>query len=251
VTTVDARELADGGTLEICADIPSPPFASRTRSGLVGFEIELVERIARRLDLQPAWRDTARPALVRDLLAGQCDIVAAQLPVSYALQARIAMMPYLQVDQAFLAREADGPRFGDPAADPGRLCGLSVAVVADGREERTALEYDEQCRARGRNGIDLVRVATPRAAIAALRSGRAELVFDDQPRVEWYASHGDGLARVGGSVDHVNYAFGLGRGLDSLYFALRAGVRSLQEDGTFVRLQERFGLESARILALP
>jgi polar amino acid transport system substrate-binding protein len=250
VTTVAAGELGRPGVLRVCVDVPSPPFAEQRGGRLTGFEVQLVEAVARSTGLKPVWRDTQRVDLVEDLLAGKCDIVAAQLAVSYALQARISMVPYLQVDQAFLVRRG-GPELADPVAHPLVLCGRAVAVVAGGGEQRTLEDFAGRCEDAAKPLPRVVSAATPREALAELRTRRADVVFDDLPHVAWYAAHAEGVKRLGGAIDHVNYGFGLRRARESLYFGLRAGLTASHEDGTFARLQKRWNLESSRVLALP
>jgi ABC-type amino acid transport substrate-binding protein len=241
VQTVARSELQRPGVLRVCADATSPPFAFRSGGRLRGFDVDLAREAARRLDLRPAWVEAARSELVPALLDGRCDVIASRLRVTYELQSRISMVPYLQVGQLPLARAG--------ADVPATLCGARVVVLPGSAEEETAASYRERCARPPR--IETAP-STP-AAVELLASGRADAVFDDAPVARWFARRQPGkLTPVGEDVDHVNYGVGMGRRLDSLYFGVRNALRSMRSDGAFQRLQRRWDLhETTQFLNAP
>jgi polar amino acid transport system substrate-binding protein len=81
ITREPAREL------RICVDPDNPPLSQNRAGARPGFDVEIGEAIAERLELRPrlVWTDTTYggKALRRSLLAGQCDVFMG-LPVDAA-----------------------------------------------------------------------------------------------------------------------------------------------------------------------
>src|ERR687892_598875 len=55
----EGLSTVESGVLTVGSDIPFPPFEYREGGELTGFDVELVEEMAQRLDLEVRWVDTA------------------------------------------------------------------------------------------------------------------------------------------------------------------------------------------------
>jgi ABC-type amino acid transport substrate-binding protein len=71
-------ELITPGTLLVGSDIPNPPFEQgHPPSTYTGFDIDLVNTIAKQLGVTPKYQDTALDRAFRDLAQGKLDMVAS------------------------------------------------------------------------------------------------------------------------------------------------------------------------------
>src|SRR5918992_2218290 len=95
VTTVEE------GVLTVGSDIPFPPFEFRESGELTGFEVELVEELARRLDLRVRWVDNAFDTIFTQLAAGRYDVVASATTITEERQQMVDFTdPYYAAQQA-------------------------------------------------------------------------------------------------------------------------------------------------------
>src|SRR3982751_577244 len=74
--------LLTPGTLTVGSDIPYPPFEQGKPPDYTGFDVELMDAIAKKLNLQPKWVDTAFPTIFSDEQAGKFDIVASSTTIT-------------------------------------------------------------------------------------------------------------------------------------------------------------------------
>jgi ABC-type amino acid transport substrate-binding protein len=71
-----------GGELTVGSDIPFPPFEFRKGDELTGFDVELTEELARRMDLRVKWVDTSFDTLFPQVAAGRFDMAAAATTIT-------------------------------------------------------------------------------------------------------------------------------------------------------------------------
>ena len=80
-TVSTAPILVKEGTLTVCTDIPYEPFEFMQKGKPVGFDVELVDKVAERLDLKPKIVDTDFDAIQSGeaLNSDACDVAISAL----------------------------------------------------------------------------------------------------------------------------------------------------------------------------
>jgi ABC-type amino acid transport substrate-binding protein len=103
ITTVEA------GILKIGSDIPYPPFEDFDASGdAVGFDVDLMNEIARRLGLEPVWVDTDFDTIFTQLAQGTWDVVASATTITAEREEMVNFtIPYFNANQALTVRGGD------------------------------------------------------------------------------------------------------------------------------------------------
>src|SRR4051794_14834726 len=98
--------LIEDGTLTIGSDIPYPPFEQGKPPDYSGFDVEVMDAIAKGLDLQPKWIDTSFGTIFADLQAGKFDIVASSTTITPARSQRVTFSdPYFNADQSLMVQK--------------------------------------------------------------------------------------------------------------------------------------------------
>src|SRR2546423_11563974 len=72
-------KLVRSGTLTIASDIPFPPFEFHNGKVLTGFDVTLMDAIARNIGLRPKWVNTDFDTIFTALATGKFDVVAAAI----------------------------------------------------------------------------------------------------------------------------------------------------------------------------
>ncbi|HJS49190.1 MAG TPA: transporter substrate-binding domain-containing protein [Gaiellaceae bacterium] len=240
-------ELTKPGVLRICSDPTRPPMEYRGRDGVLrGFEIDLLDEIANRVDLRPVWVDTSRSRLVDAVVEGRCDVIASSLPVDFEDQKAIREIAYLGVPISLLVLDGAEP----PLARG--LCGRPIGAFAGTRQSRILAEYSDVCERAGRPPVDEVAVNDVPEALSLVESGRIDGLLDEVPLVGWYSRLQTDTFDDGGTlpVVKVDYAIGCPAGRDSVFWGVRLALQTINDDGTFVELLHRWGLDEKGVEGL-
>ncbi|MCW2950537.1 MAG: atrA protein, partial [Thermoleophilia bacterium] len=124
-TTLHApASVAKAGTLVICSDINYPPQEFMKRGKPVGADIEIGSALAKRLGVEPRFRNTPFDGIIDDLNASKCDAIISAMTDNAERRAEVAFVDYLRTGQSLLVQTAneDGIKGLDD------LAGHTVAV---------------------------------------------------------------------------------------------------------------------------
>jgi polar amino acid transport system substrate-binding protein len=248
VATVSKAELTRPGTLRICSDLSRPPMEYRTRAGKrKGFEVDVMDEVARRLDLVPVWVNTSRAQLIEAVVRGTCDVIASSLPVRLEDQHRINELAYLVVPISLLVRDEE------PAPLALGLCGKRIAAFTRTRELEIASEYSDTCRSQGRKAIRPLEVQTTTEALRALENRQADALLDAASSNDWYARRRPDRVEIAALLpgEEERYAIGYGRRKNSVVLAVQGALLTIHQDRTFDSLLARWGLADMGVRGLP
>jgi polar amino acid transport system substrate-binding protein len=225
VTTVE------DGVLTVGSDIPFPPFEYREGGELTGFDVELVEELAQRLDLEVRWVDTAFDTIFTQLAAGRYDVVASATTITEERDQTVDFTdPYYSAQQALTVNSEQTP---DLQSIDDLSAGETVAVQRGTTGETWAQE----------NLPEGVRVRSfPEApdTYTALEAGNVAAVIFDEPSAVTEAGQRQAL-EVTQTIDTgERYGFAVDPQNPELLRALNDALAEIKEDGTYQRLYERF-----------
>lgn len=116
--------LMDKETIVVGTESTYPPYESRNENGeLIGFDVDLMDRIAEKLGRKIEWQDMAFDALIPTLIAKRIDVIIAGLSITEERAKRVAFTdPYEISVSAFLTKE------DSPIKDVAELKGKAIAV---------------------------------------------------------------------------------------------------------------------------
>jgi len=128
-------EIKDRGVLRVCYALityPSAFFNTADPPQLVGFDIEMAHRFARRIELPIEFRPVASQVQAAESLnAGQCDILMVSLPISVISSQRFAMtLPVYNTPVVAILRDHQRDTFRSWNDARQRGTALRVAVPA-------------------------------------------------------------------------------------------------------------------------
>jgi polar amino acid transport system substrate-binding protein len=249
VHTVATNELTQQGRLPVCADLDSPPFAFTENGRKTGFEVDLLERIARRLGLGVVWVPTPRTELAAALNARKWDVVVSRLGYDLDTQFRldVGALQYMALPLALVAPHGGSTQ----PVDFADLCGRRLAVVAWTAPAFLARERQKTCLDEGRAALELAEAPTDAAALKLVGGGRAEALLDDSISASAALAADDrfGIAEVTGRKGYTSLGYrkpGL-----SIEGGLHSALLTLYDEGVVRRLVKRWHLEDATLLPLP
>jgi len=249
VRTIAATELTQQHGLRTCVDLDSAPFAFTKAGRKTGFEVELLERIARRLGLRVVWVPTPRPGFAAALKARKCDVIVSRLGYDLDTQfhLKVGALQYMALPLALVVPL--GSETAPVAIDD--LCGRDLVVVAWTAPDFDAREAQKTCRDEGRAPLRLVEAPSSAKAVELVGSGRAEALLDDSLSAAAVLAGREDfqIVDVTGRKGYISLGY-RSPGL-STETGVRAALLTLYEDGVVQRLVKRWHLDDATLLPLP
>ena len=165
--------LISDGTLTVCSDVPYPPFEDfdkTTATGFKGFDVDIVEALAKQLDLQVEIKDSSFDALQSGLAlnSGQCDMAASAMTITPEREKRIGFSDgYYDSEQSLLVPSDSS------IASIDDLDGVKVGVQKGTTGEAYANE--------NASGADIVVFPSDGEMYAAIKAGQVEALLQDLP----------------------------------------------------------------------
>ena len=205
---------------------------------LIGFEVELADAIARRLNVRARAVEGAWDKLLELLARGDFDVALNGIEVAEEKR-RVCLLsrPYYVAAERLTVRRADpgAPRRLEDLS--GRKVGTLPGSLAQRILERAGalvLTYDG-----GQNDI-----------YDDLRLGRTDAVLLDGPIARYYGDIQPELETLPGSFGEVRYALAIRHGDEALKSAIDDAIGALARDGTLRRIYQRWGLWNGETAAL-
>lgn len=232
-----SSELVTEGTLTVGSDIPYPPFEFGKAPDYKGFDVDLVNEIANRLDLEVAIKDTSFDTIFTDVAQGKFDLVASASTITPEREQTVNFSePYYESEQALLVPE------GSDITSVEDLAGKVVGAQDGTTGESYANDETDASQVRGfPNGP---------AAIAALRNGQVEATIIDRPVAEDAISKGQTgfeLATLIPTGEY--YGFAMSKNSTALLDAVNGALQEIKDDGTLNDLfQKWFKVEAPQSL---
>jgi len=234
------RRIQDEGVLRWGVDpAGGAPFAMPDPGDprrLVGFEIELVERLAAHLGVrsEPVQGDWL--ALIDNLRAGRTDLVLNGLEVSKERAGVVDFtVPYYRYGQQLTVRAADRERYRSLADLEGhRISVLNGSAAVDvlreaGFADQEIAQYDDSL-----------------APYVELANGRVDGSLAESIVAGYYAPGVPGLHRLPETFSPGEYAGALRKGEPELKAAVDEALARMKEDGELGRIYQRWGVWSGR-----
>jgi polar amino acid transport system substrate-binding protein len=223
---------ADLGTIEegkllVGTDTPYPPFEIGQPPDITGYDIEVLNEVAKRLNLDVTYQDTSFDTIFRDLAQGKFDIVAAASTILPDREQTVDFSdPYYLTPQSLLVTPGSDIRTVDD------LAGTTVGAQDGTTGEFYANDETEASEVRGfPEGPD---------AINALRGGQVDAVIID------FAVGRDAVQKQGGIeiaqriVTNELYGFPVAEDNDALREQVNKALAEMKEDGAFNRIYQKY-----------
>jgi ABC-type amino acid transport substrate-binding protein len=153
--------------LTVGSDIPYPPFEFGTPP-YKGFDVDVVNEIAKRLGTTVTFRKTPFDTIFRDLAQGKFDMVASATTITPERTKEVDFtQPYFPADQSLMVKRGSGIKTVDDVA--GKVIGAQLGTTG-------AAYAKDKTKAKSVRTYDLID-----DAFNALEAGQIEAVINDCP----------------------------------------------------------------------
>ncbi|WP_340385499.1 transporter substrate-binding domain-containing protein [Streptomyces sp. SS7] len=231
-TAAGGVELVKAGQLTTCTHLPYPPFQSEIDGKVQGFDVSLIDLVAKDLGVKQQILDTPFENFKTGafLNSGECDLAAAGMTITAERKKNVDFSdPYFDATQAVLVDKNAG-----------------VTSLADVKSKNVKLGAQAQTTGEDyakKQGFDPVSFESSDAVLNGLRTGQVKAVVIDYPVVQgWLKDKANADAfKV---VDNLNtgeqYGFTVKKGNTALLAAIDKALADARADGTYKKLYEQW-----------
>jgi ABC-type amino acid transport substrate-binding protein len=235
-TAKPLRTLAQG-ELRVGTYFVNPPFEYIARGARVGFEVNLMEEIARQLGLKPIFVNTRWETILKEMQDGRYDCIVGGITITPARERILAWsVPYVTTTLSLMMNSAKTPGICSLADMKGALVGVQAATT----------DYDAALAMQKRGQIGGIKVYPfdrIEEAMTDLAAGRITAVMKVAPVAAWLAAKGSYL-RIVAQVPNDPQPLGIGFGKNqaALLAAVNGALASMRRDGRMNQLKEKWGV---------
>ncbi|QTD97722.1 transporter substrate-binding domain-containing protein [Streptomyces cyanogenus] len=231
-TTVKGVHLAKAGQLTTCTHLPYPPFQSEINGKVQGFDVSLIDLVAKDLGVKQQILDTPFENFKTGafLNSGECDLAAAGMTITAERKKNVDFSdPYFEATQAVLVDKSSGI---DSLADV-KAKGKKLGAQA----QTTGEDYVKS------KGYDPISFESSDAVLNGLRTGQVQAVVIDYPVVQGWLkdkANADKFKVVDNLKTGEQYGFTVKKGNKALLDAINKALKDAKADGTYKKIYEQW-----------
>ncbi|MEW1638459.1 ABC transporter substrate-binding protein [Streptomyces sp. NPDC093801] len=224
--------VVEKGKLTTCTHLPYPPFQFEQNGKVVGFDVALIDLVAKDLKVEQKILDTPFENFKTGafLNSGQCDLAAAGMTITDERKKNVDFsVPYFDATQALLATRKSGiTTLADVKAKSARL-GAQAGTTGE--------SYAKS------QGFNPVAFESSDAVLNGLRTGQVDAVVIDYPVVQGWLKDKANTSEfvLGQNIDTgEQYGFSVKKGNAALLAAIDKAITTAKADGTYKKLYEQW-----------
>jgi polar amino acid transport system substrate-binding protein len=219
--------LITDGTLTVGSDIPYPPFEQGKPPDYTGFDIDLIDEIAKRLDLTTKIVDTSFATIFSDQQAGKFDIVASSTTITPARSKRVTFSdPYFDANQSLMVQKGSDLQTVDDITSDTTIAaqeGTTGQAYAEDKTDATVQAYA---------GIG--------TAFNAVQAGQADGVINDFAVSAFALKKYPELDVVQQIPTGEHYGFPMQQSNTALIDAVNGALGDIIDDGTYESIYQKW-----------
>ncbi len=236
------EEIKSTGKLVIGVNTPYPPNEFKDSSGqIVGFDVDLMNAIARTLGLVPEYRETAFEAIIPSVRAGDFNVGMSSFTDTKEREGSADFVTYFQAGFLWAQKVGAG-------IDPNNACGLRVGVQYAALQETEEIPAKSQaCEEAGKPEIDKVVFVSQNDLNAALVNGEVDAMSADSPATGFAIKTSGGVLESAGEIfDTAPYGWPVAKG-SALAQSLRKALEHVISTGEYRTIATMWGVEKGMI----
>ncbi|EPD57978.1 MULTISPECIES: transporter substrate-binding domain-containing protein [unclassified Streptomyces] len=230
-TAAGGVELVKAGQLTTCTHLPYPPFQSEINGKVQGFDVSMIDLVAKDLGVKQQILDTPFENFKTGafLNSGECDLAAAGMTITAERKKNVDFSdPYFDATQALMVGKDSG-----------------ITSLADAKAKKVKLGAQAQTTGEDyakSQGFDPVSFESSDAVLNGLRTGQVKAVVIDYPVVQgWLKDKANAAYKVAGQINTgEQYGFTVKKGNTKLLAAVNKAIKDAKADGTYKKLYEKW-----------
>ncbi|MGB9303785.1 MAG: bifunctional serine/threonine-protein kinase/transporter substrate-binding domain-containing protein [Mycobacterium sp.] len=230
------------GHLVIGVALPYTPNEFKNSNGqIVGFDVDLMNAVAKTLSLVPDYRELPFESIIPALTEHQLNLGASSVSDTKARESLVDFVTYFNKGTLWAQRPG-------PPIDPNAACGRRVSTLAGSVHDTFEIPAkSEVCVAAGLPPIDKMLFDREDDVTAALVAGKVDAMSADSPTTGFAIKLSSGALVAAGEVFDIEpYGWPVPKG-SGLAESLRQALVHMIETGEYRTIATQWGLEKGMI----
>ena len=230
------------GRLVIGVKVPYAPNEFKNSEGqLVGFDVDLMNAVARTLGLTPDYRETEFESIIPTVQEGKFNVGMSSVTDTKERESLIDFVTYFKAGTLWAQRTGS-------KIDPDAACGRTVGAAEGSLHATTVIPAkSDVCVAAGLPPIDTVVYSGQDAVTAALLAGKVDAMSADSPVTGFAVKLSGGELEPAGDVFHTAaYGWPVAKG-SPLAESLRQALEHLIQTGEYRAIATMWGVDKGTI----
>ncbi len=241
VASLVPDDIREQGSLTIGVDASYAPgeFLDADGSTVVGFNIDLFDAVAAKMDLDTSWEASTFGTIVEGVDSGKYDVGVSSFTINAERMEQVNMVSYYTVGTQWFTAA------GNPeGVDPDDACGMTVAVQANTVQVEDIQARSEACEEAGDPAIQIDQYERQDQATQSIVSGKSDAGLADMPVAVYAVEQTDGqLETLGEQYEAAPYGAVVDKENEELAEAVRAGYQAIIDDGTYDEILAEWDLD--------
>ncbi|CAM5483387.1 basic amino acid ABC transporter substrate-binding protein [Streptomyces spiroverticillatus] len=221
--------LVKEGKLTTCTHLPYEPFQFRKDNKVVGFDVDIVDLVAKELGVTQEIVDTPFEGIQtgEDLNAGKCDLAAAGMTITAVREQNLDFSgPYFDATQALIAKK------GSPYTSLASLKGKKLGV----QQGTTGETYAKKNGA----GVETVQFEDVALLLTAVKTGQVDAGINDNGVLFEYVRKNADTAVTAEFDTGEKYGIGVKTGNTALRQEIDKAVKAARADGRYDAIYKKW-----------
>jgi ABC-type amino acid transport substrate-binding protein len=236
------EDIRKTGRLVIGVNVPYAPNEFKNSSGeIVGFDVDLMNAVAKTLGLTPDYRETGFEAIIPSIRAGDFNVGMSSFTDTKDREGSADFVTYFEAGTLWAQKVGAG-------VDPNNACGLRVGVQYATIQETEEIPAKSQaCTEAGNAAIEKVVYVSQDDLNAALLAGNVVAMAADSPATGFAIKTSGGALEPAGEIfDTAPYGWPVAKN-SGLAEPLRRALEHLMETGEYKTIATMWGVEKGMI----
>jgi ABC-type amino acid transport substrate-binding protein len=235
-------DIGATGRLVIGVNVPYAPNEFKNSAGeIVGFDVDLMNAVARTLGLTPDYRETAFESIMPSVQGGDFNVGMSSFTDTKERESTVDFVTYFEAGTLWAQQS-------ESSVDPDAACGLRIGVTyASIQETDEVPAKSDACVAAGVSPIDKVVYTRQDDLTAALIAGDVDAMAADSPVTGFAVKLSGGALKPAGEIfDTAPYGWPVAKG-SPLAESLRKALEHLIETGEYRTIATMWGVEQGML----
>lgn len=222
-------ELVNSGKLTTCTHLPYEPFQIRKGNAIVGFDVDLVDLVAKKLDVTQEIVDTPFEGIQsgEDLNARKCDLAAAGMTITPVRAKNLDFSAaYFDATQALVAKK--GSSFTSLASLKGKKLGVQQGTTGETYAQKNA------------PGVTTVQFEDLALLLTAVKTGQVDAAVNDNGVLFEYVRKNPDTQVTAEFNTGEQYGIGVRTGNDALLKEINTAISEAKSDGSYDRIYKKW-----------
>jgi polar amino acid transport system substrate-binding protein len=228
-TAAGGVQLIASGKLTTCTHLPYQPFQVKQGDKIVGFDVDLVDLVAKKLGVQQNIVDIAFENIESGeaMNSGQCDLAAAGMTITDKRKQKFDFSaPYFEATQALLVKS------GSPIKDFSNVAGKKIGV----QSATTGADYAKE----NAKGAEIVTFDDLALEEQAVKNGTVDAGVNDNGVLYDFVKTNPDTAVVKEFKTNEFYGIGVKQGNTALVTAINDALKASVTDGTYASIYQKW-----------